>query len=118
MTGQSFKDVNSPISLKSPACGLSDISDPVHCFGIQGQLFGSHSSRRRSALWTVAVETSNCAEISRIDAPEARRRAILPQSNVSGGRPKVFPLSFALRSPALTRSWINERSNSAIAQMI
>ena len=28
-----------------------------------------------------------------MDAPAARRRAILPESNIKDGRPSVFPLS-------------------------
>jgi hypothetical protein len=30
-----------------------------------------------------------------MDAPEARSRAILPESNINDGRPSVFPLSLA-----------------------
>lgn len=44
--------------------------------------------------------------------------ATTPASTWARGLPNFLPLARALRKPALPRSWISDRSNSAIAPMI
>lgn len=52
------------------------------------------------------------------ECPRARRVAILDASTAIRGRPSLRPFALAFRKPALTRSWISDRSNSAIAPII
>ena len=59
-----------------------------------------HSRRVR----TVPGDAPTALAISRKLAPCSRSRVISLLLTIRRGRPKVFPLSFALRSPALTRS--------------
>jgi hypothetical protein len=58
----------------------------------------------RKARWTLPTDMPSCSEMARSEAPEARRRAILPLSTSSRGLPSVRPLFRAWRIPALTRS--------------
>src|ERR1019366_7769077 len=71
-----------------------------------------------AARYRVATPTPISCEIARQGAPEARRAAIPAGSAPDGRRPSRFPMALAFRKPARTRSWISDRSNSAIAPMI
>src|SRR5208282_4587784 len=66
----------------------------------------------------VLIPTPSFSEIVRQEAPEARSEAILAASTTTLGRPSRLPLARACRRPALTRSWISDHSNSAIAAII
>src|SRR6202041_3433262 len=63
----------------------------------------------------VAALTPRAAPTARQDEPADRSRLISVKSISLRGRPRVFPLARALRSPARTRSAIRLRSNSATA---
>jgi len=52
------------------------------------------------------------------ESPSRRSSATLTASISTRGLPNLFPLARALRNPALTRSWISDRSNSAMAPII
>src|ERR1700693_336352 len=52
------------------------------------------------------------------DIPARRSRTSALRSTLRGARPSLFPSRRALRMPALTRSTINDRSNSAIEPTI
>jgi hypothetical protein len=68
--------------------------------------------------WAVPTPTPNSLEIARQEAPEARRVSNRLWLTNMGGRPSRFPFARAFRKPALTRSWISDLSNSAMAPMI
>jgi hypothetical protein len=60
----------------------------------------------------------NCFEMALQETPASGSFRILPESSALLRRPSRLPLRRALRNPALTRSWIEARSNSAMAPMI
>lgn len=68
-----------------------------------------------SDLRAVRAEHSSTRAILRQERPFLRISAILATSKTFLGLPSLFPFARALRSPARTRSQINERSSSATA---
>jgi hypothetical protein len=62
----------------------------------------NHPHKRR--VRTVPGDAPTAFAISRKLAPCSRSRVIWSPLTIRRGRPNVFPLSIALRSPALTRS--------------
>ncbi len=55
------------------------------------------------ALRHVLAEHPICRAILRHETPSTRNRAILAPSTMQRGRPSVFPLARAFRSPAAAR---------------
>ena len=81
---------------------------------LAGTFLPRASAKRRAVLTLIPSSRS----IARQDKPEARRAAILAASTLARGLPMRVPLALAFFIPALTRSRISSRSNSAIAPMM
>ncbi len=78
-----------------------------------------YSSRADCSPGACAVNHCPCDAVAASARLRRRQRVcLLATPSATSGRPKRLPLARALRRPALTRSWMSERSNSAIAPMI
>ena len=84
-----------------------------HAFA--GELGHGFLGKLRMARCAVPLLSPVSRLIVAQDAPASRSEAILARSTTTCGLPSRFPLAHAFRRPALTRSAIRLRSNSATA---
>jgi hypothetical protein len=80
--------------------------NPTKIYGVFGSVWNARQA--------VPTPTPSFSEICRHDAPEPRRRATWAASIDARGRPSRMPLACALRSPALTLSWISAAPRYAV----
>src|ERR1035437_161216 len=78
----------------------------------------SLSGKRTIDRWALPLLTLRVRHTWDHESPSRRSSLTRTASILTRGLPNRLPLARALRSPALTRSWMSDRSNSAMAPMI
>src|SRR5208337_3665219 len=79
---------------------------------------GNPQASRATDRWALPLLTLRVRHTCDHESPSRRSANTRSASTWARGLPNFLPLARAFRRPALTRSWISERSNSAIAPMI
>src|ERR1017187_827305 len=83
-----------------------------------GQVRTRYSARRATDRWAVPLLTFRVRHTWDHERPSRLSAATWSASTWARGLPNFLPFARAFRRPALTRSWISDRSNSAMSPMI